>query len=104
MVQSMIRQAALPKSLWALAMAAAVHVRNCVHSNGAGGVPFTLATGRRADLSSMRVFGCPAFVHVDKSQPRKLDDRAWKEVSVGYASESPAWLVYHPTTCRVVSR
>jgi hypothetical protein len=59
MAQSMIRQAALPKSYWALAMAAAVHVRNRVHSSGAGGVPFTLATGREADLSSMRVFGCP---------------------------------------------
>jgi hypothetical protein len=45
MAQSMIRQAALPKSYWALAIAVAVHVRNRVHSGGAGGVPFTLATG-----------------------------------------------------------
>jgi hypothetical protein len=84
-------------------MAAAVHIRNRVHSSGAGGVPFTLATGRRANLSFMRVFGCPAYVHVDKSQRRKLDDRSWKGVFVGYASESPAWLVYNPATHRVVS-
>jgi hypothetical protein len=45
------------------------------------------ATGRRADLSFMRVFGCPAYVHVDKSQRRKLDDRVWKGVFVGYTSE-----------------
>jgi hypothetical protein len=56
-------------------MAAAVYVRNRVRLGGAGGVPFTLATGRRANLSSMRVFGCPAYIHVDKSQRRKLDDR-----------------------------
>jgi hypothetical protein len=55
-------------------MAAAVHVRNRVHNSGAGGLPFSLATGRRADLSSMRVSGCLAYVHVDKSQRRKLDD------------------------------
>jgi hypothetical protein len=103
MAQSMIPQAALPKSYWALAMAAAVPVRNRVHSSGAGGVPFTLATGRRADLSSMRVFGRPAYVHDDKSQCRKLDDRAWKGVFVDYTSESPAWLVYNPATRRVVS-
>jgi hypothetical protein len=54
--QSMIRQAALPKSYWALAMADAVHVRNRLHSSGAGGVPFSLATVRRTDLSSMRVW------------------------------------------------
>jgi hypothetical protein len=101
--QSIIRQAALPKSYWALAMPAAVHVRNRVHSSGAGGVSFTLTTGRRADMSSMRVFGCPAYVHVDKSQRRKLDDRAWKGVFLGYASESPAWLLYNPATRRVVS-
>jgi hypothetical protein len=46
MEQSMIWQAALPKSYWAQAMDAAVHVRNRVHSGGAGGVPFTLVTGR----------------------------------------------------------
>jgi hypothetical protein len=101
--QSMIRHVALPKSYWALAMDAAVHVRNRVHSGGAGGVPFTLATGRRTNLSSMRVFGRPAYVHVDKSQCRKLDDRAWKGVFVGYAFESPSWLVYNPATRRVVS-
>jgi hypothetical protein len=103
MAQAMIRQAALPKSYWALAMAAAVHVRNRVHSGGTGGVPFTLATSRQADSSSMRVFGFPAYVHVDKSQRRKLDDRAWKRVFVGYASESPALLVYNPSTRRVVN-
>jgi hypothetical protein len=60
MAQSLTRQAALPKSYWALAMAAAVHFRNHVHSSGAGGVPSSLATGRRADLSSMRLSGlCP---------------------------------------------
>jgi hypothetical protein len=99
MAQSMIRQAALPKSYWALA----VHIRNRVHSGGAGGVPFTLATGRRADLSFMRVFGCTAYVHVDKSQRRKVADRAWKGVFVGYASESHAWLVYNPATRWVLS-
>jgi hypothetical protein len=100
----MIRQAALPKTHWAPAMAAAVHVRNRVHSGGAGGLLFTLATGRRADLSSVRVFGCPAFVHVvDKSQRHKPDDRAWKGVVVGCASESPAWVVYNIATRRVVS-
>jgi hypothetical protein len=51
----------------------------------------------------MRVFGYPAYVHVDKSQRRKLDDRAWKGVFVGYASESPAWLVYNHVTRRVVN-
>jgi hypothetical protein len=50
----------------------------------------------------MRAFGCPAYVHVDKSHCRKLDDRAWKGLFVGSASESPAWLVYNHASRRVV--
>jgi hypothetical protein len=49
----------------------------------------------------MRVFGCPVYVHVDKSQRRKLDDREWKGVFVGHGSL--AWVVYNPATRRVVS-
>ena len=44
---------------------------------------------------------CPAYVHIDKSRRRKLDDRAWKGVFVGYAADSPVWLVYNPRTRRV---
>jgi hypothetical protein len=43
-------------------MAAAVRIRNRVYSVGAGGVPYELVTCRRADFSSMRVFGCPTYV------------------------------------------
>jgi hypothetical protein len=51
----------------------------------------------------MRVFGCPAYVHVNKSRRCKLDDRALKEIFVGYASESAAWLLYNPATRREVN-
>jgi hypothetical protein len=102
MAQYMTRQAALPKSYCALAMAVARRIRNRVNSSRARGVPYESITCRRADFSSMRVFDCPCYVHVDKPQRRKLDDRAWKGVLVGYAPEFPAWLVYIPATRRVV--
>lgn len=58
--------------------------------------------GARPGLANLRVFGCPAYVHVDKGQLRKLDDKAWKGVFVGYADDACAWLVYQPRTRRVV--
>jgi transposase InsO family protein len=76
MAQSMIRQSTLPKSYWALAMAVEVHICNRVIKHGDGGVPYELLIDRRADMSFMGVFGCHAYVHIDKSQPHKLDDRA----------------------------
>jgi hypothetical protein len=51
----------------------------------------------------MRFFDCLAHVHIDKSQRRKLDNRAWKDVFEGYARESSAWLVYNHVTSRVVN-
>jgi hypothetical protein len=98
-----IQQVALQESHWVLAMADAMRIRNWVSSSGAGGVLYELITGRRAKLSSMRVFGCSVYVHVDMSQRRKPDDRALRCVFVGYARESSAWLVYNHATHRIVS-
>jgi hypothetical protein len=92
----MVRQATLPKS--SLAITAAVHFRNWVTCRGTRGVPYELLTGLRADLSSMRLFRCPAYAHVDKYQRCKLDNRVWEGVFAAYAPESPAWLVFNHAT------
>ena len=61
-------------------------------------MPVEIVTGERPDLSNLRVFGCPAYVHIDASLREKLGDKAWKGTFVGYAFDSPAWLIYNPTT------
>ena len=88
MALAMLHTAGLEKCFWGLAMNAAVHMRNRSWSEAAGGPPFELVTKCPVDLSRLRVFGCPAYVHIDKSRRRKLDDRAWKGVFVGYATDS----------------
>jgi hypothetical protein len=57
-------------------MADAAHIRNRVINHGDGGVSYELIIGRRADQSSMRVFSCHVYLHIDKSQRHKLGDRA----------------------------
>jgi hypothetical protein len=98
MALAMIHGAGLDRSYWALAMHAATYIRNRVWSGCADGVPYQLVTGLLPDLDRLRVFGCPCFVHIDKQLRRKLDDRAWKGVFVGYALDSPAYLVWNPRT------
>ncbi len=83
-------------------MHAATFIRNRVWGNGADCVPYQLVTGLPPDISRFRVFGCPCYVHIDKQLRRKLDDRAWKGVFVGYALDSPTYLVWNPTTRRLV--
>ena len=61
-----------------------------------------MSTEKLPDLSNLRVFGCPAYLHIDVSRRRKFGDKAWKGVFVGYAPDSPAWLVYNPVTRNVI--
>ena len=102
MARSMLSFAELPNTYWVLAFDAAVYIRNRVWSTGAKGIPFELLTGVRPDLSHLRVFGCPAYVHTPASQQRKLSEKAWQGVFVGYCTDSPAWKVYNPVTRRVL--
>ncbi len=61
-----------------------------------------LVTNEKPDLSNMRIFGCPTYVHIDASLRKKLGNKAWKGIFVGYSFDSPAWLVYNPATRHVI--
>jgi len=102
MARSMLSFADLPNTYWVLAFDAAVYIRNRVWSTGANGIPFEILTGVRPDVSHFRVFGCPAYVHTPESQQRKLSEKAWKGIFVGYCTDSPAWKVYNPITRKVL--
>jgi hypothetical protein len=65
-------------------------------------MPYQLVTSLLPDLDRLRVFGFPCFVHNDEHLRRKLDDRAWKGVFMGYALDPPAYLVWNPRTQRLV--
>jgi hypothetical protein len=102
MARSMLSFADLPNTYWVLAFDAATYIRNRVWSTGAKGIPFEILTGVRPDVSNFRVFGCPAYVHTPDSQQRKLSEKAWKGIFVGYCTDSPAWKIYNPITRRVL--
>jgi hypothetical protein len=102
MALAMIHGAGLDRCYWAMAMHAATYIRNRVWSDGANGMPYQLVTGLPPVLKYLRVFGCPCYVHIDKHLRRKLDDRDWKGVFVGYALDSPVYLIWNPRTQRLV--
>ena len=93
-VRCMLRDADLPSSLWARAAQYASAVRNVLPCAGKSKTPWELFNGTRPDVAHMRVFGCPAYVHVPKARrANKLADRARKGVFVGYGGTSSAYLV-----------
>ncbi|KAH9723409.1 Integrase catalytic domain-containing protein [Citrus sinensis] len=72
----------LPRSLWAKAISTASYLVNKSSSSAIGfKTPEELWSGRPGKYEHLRVFGCPAYVHVRQG---KLDARAVKWVFVGY--------------------
>ena len=66
-ITALLDDAGLAKSFWGYAFLTVAYVRNRVWHSGAGCIPFQKVTGNKPDLSLLRVFGCPAFVHIESS-------------------------------------
>ena len=73
---------------WAEAVATAVYIMNrtpiaAVH----GMTPEEKYSGRKPNLSHLKVFGCIAYVHVLDELRTKLDLKAEKCIFIGYSLE-----------------
>ena len=106
-VRCMLHDAGLPKALWMEALQWATHVNNRLPSNALDGLsPLQVWTGTVPSLAHVHVWGCWAFVHVEKhARDGKIGARAWRGRLVGCDLRSLAWRVYNETTNSVqVSR
>ena len=99
----MLHTAGLPMSYWEFAVLTACYLNNRTYHSGVDGIPVTLATGVTPDLSHLRIFGCPAYVHIPANQRKKMADTAFKGVLVGYPTDTYGYLVYNPQTRRVIT-
>ena len=54
-------------------MLTACYLNNMTYQFGADGIPIMLLTGQTPDLSHLKIFVCPAYVHIQASQRRKMD-------------------------------
>ncbi len=84
-------------------MLTACLLHNRTYHSGANGIPVTLVSGHIPDLSNLRVFGCPAYVHIPASQRRKMEDTAFQGILVGYSTDTYGYLIYNPSTRRVIT-
>lgn len=74
----------LPKHFWAEAIhMAAFLYNNSVNSSGKT-TPHQLYTGKKSDLTNLKVFGTEVMVHVPDKMRRKWDQKSEKMVFVGY--------------------
>jgi hypothetical protein len=62
-------------------------------------------TGKKPDVSHLKVFGCIAHVHVPNVKRSKLNPKAEKCIFIGYSSEQKGYRCFNPSTRKLeVSR
>jgi transposase InsO family protein len=97
--RSMMKAKDLPGMFWGEAVSTAVYLLNRSSSKAIGGkTPYQLWNGVTPAVEHLRTFGCIAHVKVNTPHLKKLDDRSWRMVFVGYEPGSKAYRVYDPTT------
>ena len=83
--RSMRLHAGLPKTFWAEAINTAAHLINRSPSTPLNfKLPEEVWSGKKVNLSYLKVFGCVSYVHIDSTARGKLDAKSKKCFFVGY--------------------
>ena len=82
--------AGLPDKFWAGTMECAAYSRNHIPLSAIKGnkTPLEVWSGKKPDVSHLKVFGCMAYEHVPDTQKQKLDKKALKLRFIGYFIQS----------------
>jgi hypothetical protein len=81
--------------LWAEAAMATVYVQNKISHSALGfKTPEEMFTGKKPEVSHLKIFGCPVFVHISKEKRNKLKPSGKKGILVGYCEVSKAFRIY----------
>ncbi|KAK8578849.1 hypothetical protein V6N13_142124 [Hibiscus sabdariffa] len=93
MVRSMMSHTDLPTSFWGYALETAAFTLNRVPSKSVQKTPHEMWTGRRPNMSFMKISGCKAYVKHQMST--KLEPKSEKCTFVGYPKETKGYYFYN---------
>ena len=80
----MLHDQGLPIYLWSEACNTVVYVQNrCPHRILGISTPEEAFSGKRPDISHLRIFGSPVYIHVTKDARKKLEPTAEVGIFVG---------------------
>jgi hypothetical protein len=96
--KTMIHDQDLPMHLWAEAARIVVYVKNRLsHSALEFKNPEEMFSKKKPEVSHLKIFGCPVFVHIPKERRTKFDPSRKKGIFVGYFEVSKAFRIYIPS-------
>ncbi len=98
-VRSIMAAMRLPKSLWGEILKTVAYLKNRSPSQKEVTI-YERANEEKPNLKHLRVVGSWAWVHVPEKLRKKLNDRAWQEIFVGYEGRN-LYRIYHPLTGKI---
>ena len=85
----------LPMHLWAEAARTTVYVQNCTpHRVLENKTLEEILFRKKPEVSHLRIFGCPMYIHIPKEKRTKLYPSRKKGIFVGYSEISKAYRIY----------
>ena len=95
--RGMLHDQHLPMHLWAEASRIAVYVQNHTpHRVLENKNPKEVFSSKKPEVSHLRIFGCPVYIHIPKEKRTKLDPSGKKGIFVGYSESSESYSIYFP--------
>ena len=94
-VKTMIHDQDLHMHLCVEATRTPIYVQNRL-SHSALGFKATkeIYPGKKPEVSHLKIFGCPVYVHIPKDKRTKLDPSGKKGIFVGYCEVSKGFRIY----------
>lgn len=93
----------LDKRMWAEALATAAYIINRSPNRALEGkTPYEMWTGKKPNLSHMKIFGSVAMVHVPKEKRQKWDKKSAKMLLVGYCENTKGYRLMDLKTNKVI--
>lgn len=99
-VRALLIHMQLPKSLWAEIAKAVVYLRNRSPIRHGTTTAFKNLKGEKSYLGHLRILGCRVWVHIPKEKRKKLDERSYQGIFVGYEGTNQ-YRVYDPRSGQV---
>src|SRR5262249_43503246 len=102
-IMAMLSESGLPHSFWGECVASMVHVWNRIPTTPLlSTTPYKAFYKHKPDVSSLRVWGCAAPVHIQRDQRTSLEPHMQKCMFIGYPPGYKAWKFYNPVTQKVI--
>ena len=100
---ALLVQARLPPSFWKYAVETYIHTSNRTPTSALNGeTPYHLWTGKKPNISYFRVFGCLAYVLIQKQNRKALQPHSRKCIFIGYPDGVKAWRFWDPVEKKVI--